>query len=277
MQMPVYHPFHAIIPNNGRHILGSQLVPTKEGGFDVDFANFEELLSQKRTAMFLLCSPHNPVGKCFTHEELTRMAELCLKYNVFVVSDEIHSDIVYKGCKHIPFGSLSAEAAANCVVCVNPSKTFNIAGVRTGAAIIPDRRNHDRFYARVEDNKAYGRTIFGTLPVEVAYNECDYYADQLLEYLEGNLEYLNTFVATKIPKIKVTKTEATYLVWLNCQALNMAPKELQSFFLEEAKVAMNEGSDFGPGGAGYMRMNIGCPRSQLQEALNRIEAAVKKL
>lgn len=277
MQMPVYHPFHAIIPNNGRHILGNQLAPNKEGGFDVDFANLEELLSKKRTTMFLLCNPHNPVGKCFTREELTRMAKLCLKHNVFVVSDEIHSDIVYKGNRHIPFGSLSAEAAANCVVCVNPSKTFNIAGVRTGAAIIPDRRNHDLFYARVEDNKAYGRTIFGTLPVEVAYNECDYYADQLLEYLEGNLEYLNTFVAAKIPKIKVTKTEATYLVWLNCQALNMAPKELQKFFLEEAKVAMNEGSNFGPGGAGNMRMNIGCPRSQLQEALNRIEAAVKKL
>lgn len=276
IQMPVYHPFHAIIPNNGRHILGNPLIPNQAGGFDVDFANLEELFSQKRTRLFLLCNPHNPVGKCFTREELTRMAELCLKHNIFVVSDEIHSDIVYKGNKHIPFGSLSAEAAANCVVCVNPSKTFNIAGVRTGAAIIPDRRHHDQFYARIEDNKAYSRTIFGTLPVEVCYNECDYYADQLLAYLEGNLEYLRTFAAAKIPEIKITKTEATYLVWLNCQELNKTPKELQKFFLEAAKVAMNEGSTFGPGGAGYMRMNIGCPRSQLQAALNRIETALRK-
>jgi cystathionine beta-lyase len=277
IQMPAYHPFHDIIPHNGRHILGNQLVPQADGSYAVDFANLEELLSKKRTTMFLLCSPHNPVGKCFTREELTRMAELCLKHNVFVVSDEIHSDIVYKGGEHIPFASLSPAIAANSLVCVNPSKTFNIAGVRSGAAIIPDRRNHDAFYARVEDNKAYGRTIFGTLPIEVSYNECDYYADQLLAYLEGNLAYLNQFIAARIPRLKVTPTQATYLIWLDCRGLNMKPKEMQNFFLQQAKVAMNEGSTFGPGGAGYMRMNIACPRSQLTEALTRMEAAISKL
>lgn len=277
IQMPAYHPFHDIIPHNGRHILGNELILKDDGSYEIDFENFEELLSKKRTTMFLLCHPHNPVGKCFTREELERMAALCLKHHVFVVSDEIHSDIVYKGGEHIPFGSLSKEAADNCIVCVNPSKTFNIAGVRTGAAIIPSRHNHDMFYAPLEDNKAYGRTVFGTLPVEVAYNECDYYADQLLEYLEGNLEYLYRFIAERIPRIKVTKTQATYLVWLNCKDLNMKPKQLNKFFLEEAKVAMNEGSTFGPGGTGFMRMNIACPRSRLVEALNRIEAAVNKL
>ena len=277
IQMPAYHPFHDIIPNNGRHILGNNLILNADGSYSVDFENLEQLLSKKRTSMFLLCSPHNPVGKCFSREELTRISELCLKHNVFVVSDEIHSDIVYKGHQHIPFGSLSQAAADNCVVCVNPSKTFNIAGVRTGAAVIPNRRNHDLFYKPLEDLKAYGRTIFGTLPIEVAYNECDYYADQLLEYLTGNLEYLNKFIAERVPQIKVTPMQATYLVWLNCKALNMAPKELNKFFLEKAKVAMNEGSTFGPGGAGFMRMNIACPRSRLVEALERIEAAVKQL
>jgi cystathionine beta-lyase len=277
IQMPAYHPFHEIIPNNGRHILGNNLIYKEDGSYEVDFGNLEELLSKKRTTMFLLCSPHNPVGKCFTREELTRMSELCLKYNVFVVSDEIHSDIVYQGSKHIPFGSLSQEAADNCVVCVNPSKTFNIAGVRTGAAVIPNRRNHDLFYKPLEDLKAYGRTIFGTLPIEVSYNECEYYADQELEYLAGNLEYLKNYITERIPQIKVTKTQATYLIWLNCKAMNMAPKELNKFFLEQAGVAMNEGSTFGPGGAGFMRMNIACPRSRLVEALNRIEAAIKKL
>ena len=277
IQMPAYHPFHDIIPNNGRHILGNQLVLKEDGSYEVDFENLEELLNKKRTTMFLLCSPHNPVGKCFTREELTKMGELCLKHNVFVVSDEIHSDIVYAGSKHIPFASLSPEIADNCMVCVNPSKTFNIAGVRTGAAIIPNRNKHNLFYAPLEDNKSYGRTIFGTLPIEVCYNECDYYADQLLEYLTGNLDYLQKFIAERIPKIKVTKTEATYLIWLNCKDLNMQPKEMNKFFLEQAKVAMNEGSSFGPGGAGFMRMNIACPRSQLVEALNRIETAVNKL
>jgi len=212
LQMPAYHPFHEIIPHNGRHILGNNLLLREDNSYEIDFENLEKLLSLKRTTMFILCSPHNPVGKCFTREELTRMAELCLKHNVFVVSDEIHSDIVYKGHKHIPFGTISRETADNCLVCINPSKTFNIAGVRTGAVIIPNRRKHDLFYARLEDNYAHGRTVFGTLPVEVAYNECDYYADQLVEYLEGNLEYLNRFIAERIPKIKVTKTQATYLV-----------------------------------------------------------------
>ena len=277
IQMPAYHPFHDIIPNNGRHILGNNLILNEDGSYSVDFENLEQLLSKKRTSMFLLCSPHNPIGKCFTREELTRISELCLKHNVFVVSDEIHSDIVYNGRQHIPFGSLSQAAADNCVVCVNPSKTFNIAGVRTGAAVIPNRRNHDLFYKPLEDLKAYGRTIFGTLPIEVAYNECAYYADQLLEYLTGNLDYLNKFIAERIPQIKVTPMQATYLVWLNCKAMNLAPKELNQFFLEKAKVAMNEGSTFGPGGAGFMRLNIACPRSRLVEALDRIEAAINKL
>lgn len=277
IQMPAYHPFHAIIPDNGRHILGNPLILREDGSYDVDFENLEELLKKRKTTMFLLCSPHNPTGKCFTREELTKMSELCLKYNVFVVSDEIHSDIIYSGNQHIPYGSLSQAAADNCVVCVNPSKTFNIAGVRTGAAIIPNRNNHDLFYAPLEALKAYGRTIFGTLPIEVSYNECEYYADQLLEYLEGNRKYLKEFLETKVPKIKMGNPQATYLMWLNCKELNLEPKELQQFFLQKAKVAMNEGSTFGPGGAGFMRMNIACPRSRLAEALERIEKAVNQL
>lgn len=277
IQMPAYHPFHAIIPDNGRHILGNPLILREDGSYDVDFENLEELLKKRKTTMFLLCSPHNPTGKCFTREELTKMSELCLKYNVFVVSDEIHSDIIYSGNQHIPYGSLSQAAADNCVVCVNPSKTFNIAGVRTGAAIIPNRNNHDLFYAPLESLKAYGRTIFGTLPIEVSYNECDYYADQLLEYLEGNRKYLKDFLETRVPKIKMGNPQATYLMWLNCKELNLEPKELQQFFLQKAKVAMNEGSTFGPGGAGFMRMNIACPRSRLVEALERIEKAVNQL
>lgn len=277
IQMPAYHPFHDIIPNNGRHILGNQLLLQADGSYEIDFVDLEKHLSDPKTTMFLLCSPHNPVGKCFTREELTRMGDLCVKHNVFVVSDEIHSDIIFSGHKHIPFASISQKFADNCVVCVNPSKTFNIAGVRTGAAIIPNRHNHDLFYTNLATNKAYGRTIFGTLPIEVAYNECDYYADQLLNYLENNLRYLEKFIQENIPQIKVTKMQATYLIWLNCKDLNMAPKELKDFFLEKAKVAMNEGSTFGPGGAGFMRMNIACPHSVLVEALDRIAKAIKTL
>lgn len=277
LHMPAYHPFHDIIPNNGRHIVGSLLVQDANGEYQIDFEDLEAKLSHPRTKIFLLCSPHNPVGKCFTEAELLRMSELCIKHNVLVVSDEIHSDIVYEGSKHIPFGKLNAAAANNCIVCVNPSKTFNIAGMRSGAVVIPNKLIHKRFYSAVEDNKAYGRTIFGTLPIEVAYNDCDYYADEMLEYLQENLTYLKDYLKTNIPQIKVHNHQATYLVWLDCKALNMPPKQLNEFFLTKAKVAMNEGSTFGSGGVGFMRMNIACTKATLVKALEQINKAVKEL
>ncbi|WP_371380053.1 MalY/PatB family protein [Sporomusa aerivorans] len=275
LQMPAYHPFHQIIPDNGRLIAANEL-QLRDGRYVIDFEDLERKLSHPRARMFLLCNPHNPVGRCFTREELLTIGNLCLKHDVLVVADEIHADIVY-GQKHIPFATLSAECANNCIVCVNPSKTFNIAGVRTGAAIIPNKILRERFHESVANNKAYGRTVFGTLPVEVAYNECDYYADQLMTYLQGNLDYLLQYFAERIPAIKVIKPEATYLLWLDCRALAMPPDELQRFFLEQAKVALNEGSTFGKSGTGFMRINIACRRAVLAEALRRIEAAVNKM
>lgn len=277
VQMPAYHPFHAIIPDNGRYIAPNQLHQDANGEYQIDWEDFEAKAKHPRTKIFVLCHPHNPVGKAFTREELERMSDICARHNVLVVSDEIHSDIVYAPAKHIPFGSLNEQAANNCIVCVNPSKTFNIAGMRSGAVVIPNKLIHERFYSAVEDNKAYGRTIFGTLPIEVAYNECDYYADELLEYLQGNLAYLKAYLAEHIPQIKIYNPQATYLMWLDCKALNMEPAALNDFFLKTAKVAMNNGASFGPGGAGFMRMNIACTRATLTAALERINKAVKEL
>lgn len=277
VQMPAYHPFHAIIPDNGRYIAPNQLFQDENGEYQIDWEDFEAKAKHPRTKIFVLCHPHNPVGKAFTREELERMSDICARHNVLVVSDEIHSDIVYAPAKHIPFGSLNEQAANNCIVCVNPSKTFNIAGMRSGAVVIPNKLIHERFYSAVEDNKAYGRTIFGTLPIEVAYNECDYYADELLEYLQGNLSYLKEYLAANIPQIKIYNPQATYLMWLDCKGLNMEPAALNEFFLKTAKVAMNSGASFGPGGAGFMRMNIACTRATLMEALERINKAVKGL
>lgn len=277
VQMPAYHPFHQVIPHNGRYIIPNLLINNGKGAWLIDWEDMEQKLSQPRTTMFLLCSPHNPTGKCFTREELEKISELCIKHHVFVVSDEIHSDIIYKGFKHIPFGSISEGAANNCVVCVNPSKTFNIAGFRTGAAIIPNRNNHDRFYSEMENLKAFGRNVFGTLAVKTAYTECDYYADQLMEYLQGNLEYTHKFLEENIPQIKLGQIQATYLLWLDCKALEMDHTTMMDFFLKTAKVALNDGYTFGPGGDGFMRLNIACPRVQLAEALKRMAAAVNTL
>jgi cysteine-S-conjugate beta-lyase len=277
VQVPAYHPFPQVIPHNGRHLVANPLQEQPDGSWAVDWADFEEKAADTRTTMFLLCSPHNPTGKCFTREELLRMAEICEKHHVFVVSDEIHSDIVYQGNVHIPFSSVSDWAANHCVVCVNPSKTFNIAGFRTGAAIIPNRNNHDLFYNEMANLKAFGRNIFGMLAVQTAYNECEYYADQLLDYLQANLQYTHTFLESRIPQIKLGPVQATYLLWLDCRALGMDHLSLMNFFLQQAKVAMNDGYTFGQGGDGFMRLNIACPRAQLQEALLRMERAVRSL
>lgn len=277
VQMPAYHPFPQVIPHNGRHLVPNLLQENADGSWSVDWEDFEQKAADSRTTMFLLCSPHNPTGKCFTREELTRMAELCAKYHVFVVSDEIHSDIVYKGSKHVPFGSVSSWAADHCVVCVNPSKTFNIAGFRTGAAIIPNRNNHTLFYNEMANLKAFGRNIFGTLAVQTAYNECEYYADQEMEYLQENLNYTHKFLEARIPQIKLGPVQATYLLWLDCRGLGMDHLTMMDFFLKKAKVALNDGYTFGMGGDGFMRFNIACPRTQLVEALERMARAIGKL
>jgi cystathionine beta-lyase len=182
----------------------------------------------------ILCHPHNPVGKAFTREELLRIGELCAENGVLVVSDEIHQDIVYRGHRHFPFASLSDAHRDNSIICINPSKTFNIAGVRTGAVIIPNRAIREVYYESIVNNKGYGRPVFGTLPFEIAYTECDYYADQLMDYLEGNLAYLLKYFAENIPQIQVIRPQATYLPWLDCRALNLPQKDLKRLMLQRA-------------------------------------------
>ncbi|MDR3439716.1 PatB family C-S lyase, partial [Telmatospirillum sp.] len=276
IQTPVYHPFHHMVVNNGRTKLESDLV-LRDGRYYIDFDDLERKLSNPRTRLMLLCSPHNPIGRVFTPEELLRVGELCAKHHVVVLCDEIHSDILYGGRRHTSFATLSDQIGKNCVVCVNPSKTFNIAGVRTAAAIIPDKKLRDDFHTAVLNHKGEGRTVFGTLLFETAYDQCEYYVDELVEYLQGNVDFIRGFFAEKIRKIALVNPEATYLVWLDCRALGMSQPNLVKFMLEEAKVAMSDGETFGAAGRGFMRMNIGCRRATLQEALGRIERAVNAL
>ena len=263
IQPPVYPPFHAITKNNGCQLLTNPLIQNEKGKYQIDFEDLENKLKDPRTKLFFMSNPHNPTMRAFTREELIKIGELCLKYNVIVVSDEIHCDLTYKRYKHIPFASISEEFAQNCMVLINPSKTFNIAGFRTGAAIIP--------------NKNYGRTIFGMLSFITAYTECDDYADELMEYLEINKDYVVNFIQEKIPRIKLAEPEATYLLWLDCRGLNMSQEELKKFFFEKAKLGLNDGSTFGVEGTGFMRMNIACPKSTVIEAMNQLERAVKEL
>lgn len=277
IQPPVYPPFFAITKNNGCQLVTNPLVQDETGKYQIDFEDLEEKLKDPRVKLFFMSNPHNPAMRAFTREELTRIGNLCLKYNVIVISDEIHCDLTYKGYEHIPFASISEEFAQNSMVLINPSKTFNIAGFRTGAAIIPNKRMRDNIQIIIEDNKNYGRTIFGMLSFITAYEQCAYYADELMEYLEGNKDYIVRFIRERIPQIRLAEPEATYLLWLDCRGLGLAQEELKKFFFEKAKLGLNDGATFGQEGIGFMRMNIACPRATLIEALNRLEKAVKEL
>ena len=275
VQTPIYPPFLAVPANNERVPLANPLV-WRDGAYHIDFADLEKKLAEPKTTLMMLCNPHNPTGRSFSCEELTRMGELCRKHSVFILADEIHSDFVYTG-KHITFPSLSPELAAISVVCINPSKTFNIADMRIAALIAPDEEVRKKITKDLTACK-FGMCSLSLAAYCSAYTECDYYADQAKNYMRENAEYAVAYFAEKISAISTYKPEATFLLWLDCRKLGLSQPELEALFTEKALVACNSGADFGKKeGTGFMRLNLGCPRSVLQEALRRIEKAVKKL
>jgi len=276
IQPPVYHPFFKVVLNNGRQIAENPLIE-EDGDYRMDFVQLEQQLSDPRTRMLILCSPHNPVGRVWSHDELARLGELCLKHGVLVVSDEIHSDLVFSWAKHTPLASISDEIAANTVTLLAPSKTFNLAGLHTSVAILSNPVLFRRFSQTVENLGMGGNTVFGLTGLEVAYREGKEWLDQLLAYLEGNLEYLEQTIRTRIPKIKVRKPEGTYLVWLDCRALKLSRKELRQFMIQKAGLGLDEGAVFGTQGEGFMRLNAATPRTVLKQALDQLARAVDEL
>ena len=275
MFTPSYPPFNDMAVHNGRNVLRCELKAVN-GHYEIDFDQLEGFLAQERTRLFLLCNPHNPTGRVFTREELERLGELCLKHRVIVLSDEIHADIVYKGFRHIPFGSISPEFAQNSVTFVNASKTFNVAGFRSAGFICLNADMKGRIHEAVLDNKGIGENLCGTQATIAAYTQCDYYADQLVEYLEKNLDLLCDTIA-KTDKITLLRPEGTYLIWLDCRNMGMKQSDLVKFFEEKAKLGLNNGITFGPEGEGHMRINIGTTRANMEEAMRRLTAALATL
>lgn len=271
---PAYPPFYQLVENNGRRVVKSPLL-LKDGRYEIDFEDLERGLCAPRTRVMLLCNPHNPTGRSFSEGELRRIGELCLRHHVFVLSDEIHSDIVYPGGRHIPFGLLGGALEQNCLIAVNPSKTFNTAGLRTAAFLCPNDNVRALVIEQRLNNKAFGRPIFGALACEVLYRECGYYADQLVEYLAENAAVVREALHDPRLPVRLIEPEATYLLWLDCRGMGLSQRELCAFFKEEAKLLLNDGLTFGPEGAGFMRLNIGCPRRTVQEAMRRLTAALR--
>jgi len=280
LQEPAYYPFWSAIRNNGCQAV-SNMLELINGHYEVNFEDFEQKFgprtgtvpSASRVKMMILCSPHNPVGRVWTREELTRMGEIAIRSDAIVVSDEIHCELLFKRSKHVPFASISEEFEQHSVICMAASKTFNIAGVAASTIIIPNAGLRDAFNT-ARAGILPRPNVFALEVLETAYRYGDEWLGQLLDYLQGNLEFLIEYFETRIPEIKVIKPEGTYLVWLDCRELGMDPMSLRSFMREEAKVGLNDGYLFGSSGVGFQRMNIACPRVTLEEALQRIEGAV---
>lgn len=275
LQPPVFPPFFSSIENNGRIVVNNQL-KQENGKYVMDFDDLEAKLRSGVKAM-LLCNPHNPVGRVWNGEELRKVGELCTKYNVIIISDEIHSDLVYSGCTHIPTASVSEQLSVRTVTCIAPSKTFNIAGLFIAAVIIPDKALRDKFNNTLIRMGIEMSNLFSITALESAYTNGHEWLNQLLTYLEDNIDFLVDYFNKRIPRIKVSKPQGTFLVWLDCRELGMKQKDLVDFFINKARVGLNDGTSFGAGGEGFMRINIACPRSLLEEALKRIEQAVKSI
>ncbi len=274
-QPPVYFPFFTAVTDHNRKLVYNPLVE-KEGRLCMDFENLEKLAADG-AKMLILSNPHNPGGSVWTRDELNRMADISLKYNLLIISDEIHCDLIYKPYKHIPVASLSTEISQITITTVAPSKTFNLSGLSTSTVIIENDSLRRKFQLQLDHLHIGGGNIFGNIASEAAYLHGDIYVDDLMEYLTENINLLESYCNQYIPEIKVFRPESTFLVWLDCKQLGLNDTELNNFFLTKARVGLNPGIMFGPGGEGYMRMNIGCPKSTLMNALESIYMAVKEM
>jgi cystathionine beta-lyase len=275
VQPPVYFPFYTAITDHKRTLVQNNLV-MRNGRLCMDFENLEAL-AKEGAKMLIISNPHNPGGSVWTREELTKMAQICLKYNILILSDEIHCDLVYKPFKHIPVASLSKEVSMLTITTVAPSKTFNLSGLSTASVIIENESLLKKFNAMVDHLHIGWGNLFGNIASEAAYTQGDNFVDELMDYLMRNVETLEAYVTANLPKIKVIRPESTFLVWLDCREMGLNDKDLNEFFLHKAKVGLNPGAMFGQGGEGYMRMNIACPRATLLQGLDQIKAASTNL
>ncbi len=283
IQDPVYHPFWSAIEQSGCCVASNPL-KLVGGRYQFDLEDLEEKFAPKqgmrrgpsRVRMMILCNPHNPIGRVWSRDELLAAGTVMLRHDAVVVSDEVHCELLFKGHTHVPFATISKEFEQNCVVCQAGSKTFNLAGLGASTIIIPNARLRNAFNA-ARAGILPQPDVFGLVALEAAYRDGDEWLQQLLAYLQGNLEFMMTYVKQHIPKLSIIETEGTYLVWLDCRRLGMDHLTLRSFFREKAKVGFDDGYIFGPAGAGFERVNIACPRSILEEALQRIELAVNNL
>ena len=269
IQRPVYSPYTDSIVTNGREVVDSPLKRVN-GHYEIDFEDFEVKAARPNTKLMIMSNPHNPIGRVWTEEELQKIGEICVKHHVIIVSDEVHADLIMKGYRHVPIASLSKEIADITISAYAPSKTFNMAGLQTSYFVISNPFLRADFVGQQARNRIWDINFFGSAALQAAYTECDEWLDELLIYLEDNMDFMKEYLESHIPKLKMNKPEGTYLVWVDFTGTGLSGEQLQKKMLEEAKIAVDFGDWFGDGYELFARFNVACPRNILQEALHRL-------
>ncbi len=273
IQQPVYYPFSEVIKDNGRRVVSSNLYLGEDNRYHIDLEDFEKKITEERIKLFFLCSPHNPVGRVWTKEELTKLGDICVKHHVIVVSDEIHHDFVFKG-KHHVFAGLKKEYEDISITCTAPSKTFNLAGMVMSNIFIPNREMRHKFRKQMDAAGTSQLGIMGLVACEAAYGKGEEWYQAMLSYVAGNIEFTKQYVEDNLPGVRMTEHEGTYLVWLDFRETGIGVEELDTLIIHKAKLWLDSGKIFGECGNGFQRINVACPRSILQEALERIKKEV---
>ena len=275
LQQPVYYPFSETILDSHRKLVNNPL-KLENGHYEIDFDDFERKIAENQVKLFLLCSPHNPVGRVWKEWELRKLGEICLKYGVLVVSDEIHSDFTYGDNKHRVFASLSPEIEDITITCTAPSKTFNLAGLQTSNIFIANRERKHKFKSQIAASGYSQLNMMGLAACQAAYERGEEWLEQLKVYLKGNLDFAREFLKVRLPEIKLIEPEGTYLIWLDFRALGLTEEERENLIVNRAKLWLDSGAIFGKDGEGFERINIACPRATLERALTQLELAIKE-
>lgn len=275
IQRPVYYPFTDAIVNNGRTVSSNSLLLSDQGRYEIDFEDFEMKAKDPQTTLFLLCSPHNPVGRLWTKQELEKMLEICLEHNVLVVSDEIHADLVMPGYKHYPAGTISEKYLDNLITLMAPSKTFNLAGMQLSYVVISNEVKRQQFARTLEQASIGIVNRFAFEAATAAYDESEDWLEAVIDYIHENEKFVKNYFKRELPEVTIHELEATYLLWIDFRKLDLTLDELTTLIFRDAKVGLDGGDWFGPEGAGFMRMNLACPRSLIEEACEAIIRAVK--
>ena len=275
IQTPVYTPFHNAIKLNNRKLVENRLV-LKNGRYEMNFEELEALAKRDDVKLMILCSPHNPIGRVWERGELERVAKICLENDVIVIADEIHSDIVYEGHEHICFANIDSMKE-HCIVCTAMSKTFNLAGLTCSNIIIPNAELRKRVNDKLQALGGFCVPYFARAAAITAFSKCDEWLDELIKYLKGNLDYLYNFIDEKLPQLKYSRSEGTYLAWIDFSGLSMSRQELEKFIFDDVQLSFCDGSQFDTRDNLYMRINVALPRQELKRAMEHLEKKINSL